>query len=298
LGVGLDTEEQARGLSDLIFLPLAVLAAILERKGKVATFAYGWEPEPGAESQLTEIVSDRIFSFLIKSPGDPAPADISCSMFFVPIPHGGPGMMIGFGGASDITEAIDDDWTVKFRLRSADAVDFFFRFDELEGDVGVASDADATFSIETGADEAGIPYVLVLGERTRLKFGRLAVSGEITATGASVKFTAAKNALVISAKKDADPFVSESMPADETRIAFDFGIGLSSSRGLYLEGGSGLQSIIPIGKTLGPITVQHLQLGLVPNTEAGAQNVVLNATAALAFDLGLCAPAWMRSASA
>ena len=76
------------------------------------------------------------------------------------------------------------------------------------------------------------------------------------------------------------------MPADETRIAFDFGIGLSSSRGLYLEGGSGLQSIIPIGKTLGPVTVQHLQLGLVPNTEAGAQNIALNATAAIAFDLG------------
>ena len=148
-------------------------------QGEGRDFAYGWEPEPGSESQISEVVSDRIFSFLIKSPGDPAPADISCSLVFVPKPHGGPGMLIGFGGAIDITEPIDDEWTFKFRVRSADAVDFFFRFDELHGEVGIASDADASFSIETGADEAGMPYVLGLGERTRIEFGRLALSGEI-----------------------------------------------------------------------------------------------------------------------
>lgn len=286
LGVGLETEEEVRGLSDLVFLPLAVLAAILEKKTKFGTFAYGWESEPGSESQLTEIVSDRIFSFVIRGSDDQASKDISCSMVFVPKPHGGPGMMIAFGGAIEIAEPIDDEWTLKFRVRSADAVDFFVRFDELAGEVGIVADADATFSIETGADDVGKPYVLDVGDNTRLEFGRLALSGEITSSGAGVKLTASKSALVISSTKDGDAFVSESMPPDETRIAFDFGIGLSSSRGLYLEGGSGLQSIIPVGKKFGPVTVQHLQLGLVPNTEADARNIALNATAAIAFDLG------------
>lgn len=285
LGVGLETEDEARGLSDLIFMPLAVLAAILEQKKKFGTFAYGWESEPGAETLPSEIISDRIFSFLIKSPAGPG-TDITCSMVFVPRTHGGPGMMISFGGGIEMSAPLDDEWKLKFRVRSANGVDFFFRFEKPYLDAGIGEDGDVSFSIEAGADPAGAPYVLGLGERTRLEFGRLALFGEITSTGAGVKLTAADSALVISAKKDADSFISETLPSNETRIAFQFGLGLSTERGLYLEGGSGLQTILPIGKSLGPIEVQHLQLGLLPKTEAGAQELQLAATAAMAFDLG------------
>jgi hypothetical protein len=291
LGVGLETEEEAKGLSDLVFLPTAVLVAICHRFLKVSNFAYGWEPEPGAETALSEVVSDRIFSFLVpksldpKSLDDPSQAEVSCSMVFVPTPHGGPGVLIAFGGGLDVVAPLDDEWTLKFRIRSADAVDFFIRFDKLHVDVGAGADADASFSIETGADEAGLPYILGIGERTRLEFGRLALSGELSVTGAGVKLTAADSALVISAASDGDPFVAETMP-DETRIAFQFGLGLSSARGLYLEGGAGLRAIVPISKSLGPLTIQHLQLGLVPTLEKDATSLAFTAAAAVAFDLG------------
>jgi hypothetical protein len=292
LGVGLETEEKAKGLSDLVFLPAAVLAAILQRvlkdrDVKISNFAYGWEAEPGTESALSEVVSDRIFSFLISNTAeDPPLPDVSCSMAFVPEPHGGPGMLVALGGAIDVEAPINEDWTLKFRVRSANAADFFVRFDEADVGVGAAADADVSFSIETGADEAARPYVLGIGERTRLEFGRLALSGEISATGAGVKLTASDSALVISAAKDGDQFIAETMPPDETRIAFQFGIGLSSDRGLYLEGGAGLQALIPVAKSIGPLTIQHLQLGLVPHTEEGASDLVFAATAAVAFDLG------------
>jgi hypothetical protein len=287
LGVGLETEEEARGLSDLVFLPAALITAILQRRLKISDFAYGWKPEPGPESALSEIVSDRIFSFLIpKSLEDSSQADVSCSMAFVPKPHGGPGMLIAFGGGLELTTPLDDEWTFKFRIRSSDAVDFFIRFDEADLEVGAAADADASFSVETGADDAGSPYVLGIGKRTRLEFGRLALSGDISSTGAGIKLTASDSALVISAANDGDQFIAETMPPDETRIAFQFGIGLSSNRGLYLEGSTGLQAIIPIARSIGPLTIQHLQLGLVPNTNEGASNLVFAATAAVAFDLG------------
>jgi Family of unknown function (DUF6603) len=292
LGVGLETEEEAKGLSDLVFLPTAVLVAILQRFLKVSNFAYGWESELGAETAPSEVVSDRIFSFLIpkslnpKSLEDPSQAEVSCSIVFVPKPHGGPGVLIAFGGGLDVTAPIDDEWTLTFRIRSANAVDFFTRFDEAHVDAGAATDADASFSIATGADEGGLPYVLGIGKRTRLEFGRLALSAELSATGAGVKLTASDSALVISAASDGDQFVAETMPADETRIAFQFGLGLSSNRGLYLEGGAGLQAIVPIGKSIGPLAVQHLQLGLVPTLDDDARKLVLAATAAVAFDLG------------
>jgi hypothetical protein len=285
LGVGLETEEEARGLSDLVFLPLALLVAIFRRLHKISTFNYGWEPEPGAESVLSEVVSDRIFSFLIPQP-DGSPADVSCSMVFVPRPHGGPGMLVAFGGGLDINVPINDEWTFKFRVRSANAVDLFIPFNGAGLNPGAAADADVSFSIETGAGEPGSPYILGIGSRTRLEFGRLALSGELSSTGAGVKLIAADSALVISASKDGDQFISESMPPDETRVSFHFGIGLSSSGEVSLEGGSGLKSIIPVAKSVGPLTIQHLELSLLPNLDDGASNLVLSATAAIAFDLG------------
>ena len=287
LGVGLDTEEEAKGLSDLVFLPASIGVAILQKFLKISDFAYGWEPEPGATPALSDVVSDRIFSFLIpKSLKAPSEANVSCSIVFVPKPHGGPGILIGFGGGLEVAAPIDEDWTFKFRIRAANAVDFFIRFDEAHLDSSAAADSDASFSIETGTNETAQPYVLGISSRSRLEFGRLALSGDISSTGAGVKLTASDSAVVIGARKDGDEFISETMPPQETRIAFQFGIGLSSVRGLYLEGGSGLRSIIPIAKSLGPITIQHLQLGLVPNTDQGANNLALAATAAVAFDLG------------
>jgi hypothetical protein len=287
LGVGLDDEDQARGLSDLIFIPLTVLAAILRRKLKLSGFAYGWEPDPTVPPALADAVSDRIFSFLIpKSLGGESEADLNCSLVFVPKTHGGPGLLVAFGGAIEITAPINEDWTLQFRVRSADAVDFFIPFDKLGLDTNAAADADASFSIATGPDEKAQPYVLGLGSSTRLEFGRLAFSGDISSTGAGIKMLASDSAIVIAAKSDGDQFVSESLPADETRIAFEFGIGISSDRGLYLEGGTGLRAIIPVAKTIGPVTIQHLQLGLVPKNDEGQNNLVLAATAAIAFDLG------------
>jgi hypothetical protein len=289
LGVGLETEEQAKGLSDLVFLPLALLTAILQRYLKISDFAYGWEPDPTVPPALTDIVSDRIFSFLIPKElngSSAAQADISCSMVFVPKPHGGPGMLIAFGGGLEVQLPLNEDWTLKFRVRSANAVDFLVRFDKLDLDGNVAADADVSFSLETGVTDAAEPYVLGISKNTRLEFGRLALSGELSSTGAAgIKLIASDSALVIGAKRDADQLAAQTMP-EETRVNFQFGIGVSTDRGLYLEGGTGLRSIIPIAKSVGPITVQHLQLGLIPTTDQGATNLALTATAAVAFDLG------------
>ena len=105
-----------------------------------------------------------------------------------------------------------------------------------------------------------MPNVFPDRKGTRLEFERLSLSGEISTSEAGLKLIAQNAALVIAANKDADGFINEILPTSETRISFDLGVGLSTERGLYFEGGTGLEVIIPIAKKLGPLIVHQLML--------------------------------------
>ena len=299
LGWKLETEEQARALSDLIFIPLSLGLPRLSGwlTGKyiskdlareiVSDILYGWEIV-GDEPPLADQISDRALSFVVQNspePGGPIDDTITCTLMLVPRVHGGPGLLIALGGSGNVESTVDD-WKFKFELISANAIDFLLPFDSSEITANVAADAGASFSFETGKDEAQQPFVVGISKSSRLEFGRLSFSGELSSTGAGVKLLAEDSALVINAAKDGDGFISETMPSKETRISFNFGIGLSSERGLFFEGGTGLRSIIPIAKSLGPINVQTLLLGLTPNTDAGASNLTLEAAAALDVKIG------------
>ncbi|WP_413935685.1 DUF6603 domain-containing protein [Nitrospira sp. BLG_1] len=304
LGCSLATEEQAKAFSDFIFIPVSITAAfggqaiasaISEDFGQknLIEVMYGWEPAPGTPPSDADRLSDGILSVLIRHPfkppaaiGEVSEANASCSFMLVPRAHGGPGLLVAVGSALQFDLPVDDDWTFSFRVRSANAVDFLIRFDELNVEASAATDADIRVAIEANGEESNEPYVVGISERTRLEFGRLALSGELSSTGAGFKLAAADCALVIDAEADGDEFIADSLPKQETRIAFQFGLGLSSERGLYLEGGAGLRSIIPIAKSIGPVTIQHMQLGLVPDTENDRSNLALMATVAMAFDIG------------
>ncbi|MGZ8182573.1 MAG: DUF6603 domain-containing protein [Methylobacter sp.] len=131
----------------------------------------------------------------------------------------------------------------------------------------------------------GLPFVMGSANGTRLEFGELSFSGEGSVRSAGLMFSAKNSALVIN-KNNVDSFTGESLPGTETRIAFSLGLGLSSDRGFYFEGGTGLHSIIPISKSLGPVNIQNLMLGLIPDTDQGASNLALEAAAALAVKIG------------
>lgn len=304
LGRDLETEEQAKAFSDLLFFPFSIVLAFFGRdiasaisedfgqKNLIETI-YGWEPAPSTVPNDADRLSDQILSILIRHPlqrpseiDEVSEANASCSFMLVPRVHGGPGLLVALGGALQFDVPIDDDWIVSVRVRSANAVDVLIRFDRLGVEAGAVTDADLSVAIAASGEESGEPYVISISDRTRLELGRLALTADLSPVGAGIKLKATEGALVIDAKNDGDAFISDVLPKEETRVAFEFGLGVASGRGLYLEGGAGLRSIIPIAKSIGPVTIQHLQLGLVPTTEGDRSELALTATVGMAFELG------------
>ena len=304
LGCHLDTEEQAKAFSNLLFFSFSMVLVFFGRKivssisenfnhKNLIEPMYGWEPAPREAPNDADRLSDQILSVLIRHPfqrpseiDEVSEANASCSFMLVPRVHGGPGLLMALGGALQFDVPIDDDWTFSFRVRSANAADFLIRFDELAVEASAATDVDLSATIAVSGEESGEPYIISISDHTRLELGQLALSADLSPTGAGIKLKATESALVIDAQNDGDAFISDVLPKQETRVAFEFGLGVASGRGLYLEGGAGLRSIIPIAKSIGPVTIQHLQLGLVPTTEGNRSELVLTATVGMAFELG------------
>ena len=73
-----------------------------------------------------------------------------------------------------------------------------------------------------------------------------------------------KSALVI-ASGDGDGFLSSILPADGLRAEFDLGLAWSNERGLTLRGSAGLDAILPIGRSIGGVTLSIVHLSLQAN---------------------------------
>jgi len=372
----LETEDDAKRLADFTFLPTAIGLAILEmkllerqiispspfakREGVIiGDVIYGWEPSPTSTTPVADQIADRTLTLsFIHIERDSATESelekmVSSTLTWVPRVHGGPGLLLTFGGSGKVQSPVGSGWKLTVKLSSASAVDFLISSDGL---INGPEDASATFTLErmrayqlreetfakladegipanilNHLTEAGLtretfdtlsdgedwlekvlkkiavqpeeierysktivkrltssvlPEFIPDGDGTRLEFDRLAFSGEISSSGAGVKVLAQNSALVLAVDKDGDGFLKEIMPAGETRIGFDLGIGYSSQRGFYLEGGTGLEVILPISKTLRSVTLQQLMLRLMATTEAKPAHATAEISVALGVKLG------------
>jgi hypothetical protein len=61
---------------------------------------------------------------------------------------------------------------------------------------------------------------------------------------------------------DADGFVGSVVPAGALTINFDLGIGWSKTRGIFLTGSAGLETLIVLNLTLGPVFLQAIRLAV------------------------------------
>jgi hypothetical protein len=62
--------------------------------------------------------------------------------------------------------------------------------------------------------------------------------------------------------EEADGFLSALLPEDGISLDFDLKIAWSSSKGLHIEGGAGLEVEIPVDLELGPVRIVSLHIGL------------------------------------
>lgn len=277
---GLKGEVDADTLSSATLLPLAILLAYWEKFNplldKIAGSGfelpdraqlYGWDLDESSPTPVADALSQRMLSFQIEGKEtDPASegggsvaGKLGITLAWVPEEHGGPGLFVLQHGNGEMTAPLGANWRLKVKFASSGAVDFLIR-DGVE--VNGPEDASASFTIETTrkTDELG-PYLLGFAKGARLELSKATITGQLGATGASIKAVSKKSSLVME-MAEADPFVERSIPAKEVRFDIDFGLGISSEKGVFLEGGSGLQLSLPLNRSVGPVRLRQLLLGL------------------------------------
>lgn len=255
----LDDEEQARTLSDNVFIPLAAALVILEFKGltsstsreddgDLSTLAieplYGWEPAPGSATPLLDKMSERTlslrFNWKERDPADPKKAvdkNGTLTLLFVPKIHGGPGLMVSFEFGASINVPINKDWRFKVTA-SATAGDLFFHLDEFsKSSVGGPGQPGIKLGFEGGTAEAPL-YRLGKEDGSHLQFGKFEAEFELSPAIAGLRALSRESELVLTLDKSDDGFLSQILPG-EKKIPLNLGLGWSTERGFFLEGGKG-----------------------------------------------------------
>ena len=310
----LETEQDAKELSDHIFPLVATFMAIQGRKKETHSksqflpdfFAtkniiYGWDPAPGSPTQAADELSARTFSIAFEqrkhdAAGETVENELDLTLLLVPRSDGGPGVFLSFGGAFEFEDRISDEWRLKFESRVTGAFDLL-----LAPDAEAGGPSDGSMSLKVGPEPSapGQKNVFPDSRGMRLEFGRLSFTGEISKSGAGIEMVAEDGAFVISTD-ECDGFVAEVLPgeekapadgdggppAKETRIAFNLGLGYSSERDFYITGGAGLQVVIPLGKSIGPVTIQQLLVRLAPSTDPKPARLTAEVSAGISVRLG------------
>jgi hypothetical protein len=137
-------------------------------------------------------------------------------------------------------------------------------------------------SPETTAVDAGLAGTLVpiedgpavvLGspDGTRIELGGGRLSAETTLSAARQTLALAgdvsSSSFVIDGA-DGDGFLASILPAGGMRTNFDIGLVWSSENGLTLRGSSSLETLLPVGLSVGPVALPVVYVGLRPHDDS------------------------------
>jgi hypothetical protein len=142
------------------------------------------------------------------------------------------------------------------------------------------SAATARLVVERVA-EAGAPaFTVGAANGTRLEIGALRCTTDVRVAPSESAMVLAADALsgvLVLAPDNGDGFLQAILPEDGLRCAFDLGVELSTAYGLRLRGGAGFEATVPIGLSVGGVTVPTLHLGLRASAQGLTAEVSANA---------------------
>lgn len=255
----LDDEDQARTMSDTVFIPVSAALVILglanvkprttqQDDGDLSVIAieplYGWDPSPGSATPLLDKMSERAlsvrFNWKERDLADPRKAvdkNGTLTFVFVPKIHGGPGLLISFEIGGSFNIRLNEDW--RFKLTpSVTAGDLFIHFDEFaKGSAGLPGLPSIKLGFEGGREDNPI-YRFGKEDGSHVEFGQFELEFEFSTAVAGVKVVSRKSELVLNLDKSGNGFLSQILPG-EKRIPLDLGFGWSTERGFFIDGGKG-----------------------------------------------------------
>jgi hypothetical protein len=249
--------------------------------------------------------------------------DLVASMGWVPQTQGGRGLFLSLGGGLQVAQQLSTKWRFNAELHCAGAVSVIIGGDrklQFHGpDEG--SDFRGVVSYEARPDPTsatGQAFNLAIATNTGLSAELVHLEGSLTQKAAQLRLTML-GAVATLSPDSFDNFIAKILPKDGLRVNFDLGVGVASDRGAFYEGtirsagtggtprpttppppgvqppplpplppetGPGFGLTIPIGKSLGPLTIHNLQLRFGTEDVDGKSSYLLQAASSISTKLG------------
>lgn len=155
--------------------------------------------------------------------------------------------------------------------------------DLLSAGTAALGTVDAEIRWQSLADET--VRLLALADRCSLSTHAFYVKGglALSLSGDAELFAeiGLDNAQMHLALDEGDSFLKSFSPAGGIDADFDLGVGISSRRGLYLRGSTGLETSIINHQALGPLNLQSIDLAIKPDSDGIDLDVAITAKAQL-----------------
>ncbi len=177
-------------------------------------------------------------------------------------PSGVAGLIVGLAGALNWTQTVGP-WAVAFATDGAVPA-FAIGPQGMTLAPGADALAGAAGKLTVSRMADGAPaFVFGSPTGTRLELGKVQFGVGFTAKPAHVSGNlgiAVDKAVLVIGGGDGDGFLSSILPADGLRAEFDLGLTLDSDQGFALHGGAGLEVTLPVGLSLGGLSMPNLHL--------------------------------------
>lgn len=277
----------------------------------------GWDPAPGTTSPIGDHLAASMLSvsFSGLDVGSTVAGALGATLAWVPRDAGGPGLFVSLNGSADLRVDLGSVWKLNTKRSFPGIVDVLI-WDSIDVNAEDAPPSPGPgapgIALRDGPLPAGgaLPGAeLLAGEQvrftlapvhatpqdpavisilgTRVELGSVSVSAVIAEHGVELKVLARESALVVQ-RSDGDGFVQRLVPDNGIRLPFELGLGIAFTPRprLFLEGGRGLQTTIPVNRSAGPVRLQQLFLELAGGSRVPDGGIRFEASVGASLQLG------------
>ena len=246
-------------MSDTVFIPLAATLAILEiadvkpgttrqDDGDLSAIAieplYGWDPSPGSPTPLLDKMSERTlsvrFNWKERDLLDPKKAvDKNGTVTFLFVPHNSwrPRPADFFRDWRQLQHPAEQRLAIQAHaVRDGRRLVHSPR-PVFQSSAGFPGQPSIKLGFEGGSEDDPL-YRFGKEDGSHLEFGQFEIEFEWSTAVAGVRAVSRKSELVLNLDKSGDGFLSQILPG-EKRIPLNLGLGWSTERGFFIDGGKG-----------------------------------------------------------
>jgi hypothetical protein len=257
---------------------------------------YGWDSDPASATPNADNVLKRALSLQLNFAQDLADGvktteSVTLTSILVPAEHhsGHAGYFGALTGRASVTFPLGSGWDLKLGLAGGDVLQFFIgEHPEIQVPTGQGGTAPAdlalTVTLERPDDDSGVWHLGDLTS-THLEIGKATLAGTV-GTAATGVLGATKDTALVIAAPSGDGFLAKVLPPGGIRLQADVGLGIDTTRGFYIDGGTQLEATVPINKTVFGFQVQQLTIALAAAAQQGTATFGLELSGAFGLTIG------------